>query len=241
MDNININICKKCFKSKITEELYSSYLECIRTLINPMELNGNIQIQLKNNEKPKNFNLDQAIEFYNKNYYNENLDKKQVIKEIKKKVCICCHDDIKGERYVFPCDCNLCSKDHVNSYLSNIDLSRDLICSCSTVYTREMIFDLGILTDNLNLRVKNIFIEYFNKILKHICCICGKTTKGQRYKCSILISSKEMNQNQKKIDNFLRHLVHYFCEQCLINNNDGINCKICKMTHYFNNKKTYNK
>ena len=156
-------------------------------------------------------------------------------------VCICCHDDIKGERFVLPCDCNLCSIDHVNSFLSNIDLSRDLICSCSTLYTREMIFDLGILTDHLNLRVKNIFIEYFNKKLRHICCICGKTINDKKYKYSSLICLRDNIQSQKRINNFLRHLVHYFCEQCLINNSDGIDCKICKMTHYFNNKKICNK
>ena len=231
IENNNINICKYCFKKILFEELYSSYLEYIKSFQNT-KFKGRIEIKLRNDENKKNFLLDEAIEEYNKNYKNENLNYQQVINELKKRVCALCQEDLKNESIKIPCNCHFCSKKHLELFLKPFNFSKDFICYCGEKYSREMIFDLGILCNDLNVPSKSKLIKYFNSKLYLICCICGKTSNISYY--SIMVVSLN-DQNQRSVNNFLNQLTHYFCESCGKNFNTEFNCQICKINHFCNN------
>ena len=95
-----------------------------------------------------------------------------------------------------------------------------------------MIFDLGILCNDLNVPSKSKLIKYFSSKLYLICCICGKTSKINYY--SIMVVSLN-SQNQRSVNNFLSQLTHYFCESCGNNFGTEFNCQICKTNHFCNN------
>ena len=196
-----------------------------------MDIDGNIQLQLKNNESPKNLALKQALEIYNKIYYDDKFGKEQIIKELKKKICVFCHEDLSGEGIVLPCDCHLCNKEELNKFLSEIQINKGFICKCIKEYTREMIFDLAVLTSDLNIGIKKIFIKYFNSLLNRVCCNCGKTSNINFYSNDFLSSKNEKNNHS-----FLKELRHKFCDGCLekIKKTKIIDCKICKRKHFLN-------
>ena len=232
--NININICKNCFKSKMIEELYSLYILYIESENKENVFNGKFEIKLKDNEKPKTLTLSQAIIEYNKNYKNENLDYNTIINELKEKVCIICTEDIHNKNYKIPCNCHFCSKDHLIAYIQTIGIKNEtIICDgCNKVYSRDMVFNLGVLCKDLNIKLKDSIIRYLNDKLKKICCVCRKTS-NINHNSRNLISSP--NKSQKNIDIFLSELNHYFCDNCFNKiNNLGINCQICKVKHYMN-------
>jgi hypothetical protein len=235
IDNKKIDVCKKCFKSKIIDEFYSIYLVCLEKLKNPYMIDGNIQLKLKKDENQENFNLDKALEVYNNSYDDDNLSRDNIISELKKKICVLCKEDLKGEGIKLPCNCYLCSKYELNSFLRNIDLCKDFMCSCSKVYNREMLFDLAVLTNDCIEARKN-FIKFFNSLLSRVCCNCAKT-KNITYYTNDLYSSKDMNTHNKNERSLLKELKHKLCGQCYEKNINikRIDCKICKRIHYFNN------
>ena len=233
LDNNNIDLCNLCFKSKIIEEFYASYLLFIEgNKFNLLEVN--IQIKLKKNEESKNLKLREVLDIYNKYYNNEKLDINGIIKEVKKKICIYCKKDIKKEAFTLPCECNTCSKKDLNLYINRIDFIRDYFCPCSRKYSRDMIFRLGVLTNKYNLKFnKDKIIDFFNNKLNNICFICGKTYNVTNC-TNRLISLKDNRQSQNNIDKFLSNLIHYFCVDCYKKNRDKpILCQICNTIHYF--------
>ena len=245
IDNPNINICKYCFKSKIIDDSYISYLQIFEQKDNPIKLNGTIEIKLKKDENCKVFSLLQAIQEYNKFYQNEKLDKITIINELKKKICRFCEKDIRVENrelYEIPCKCHFCCKDHIDYYLSEFDFSKGFVCFCKNTYTKDMIFDLGVLCNDLNLKTKDeITNNYLNRKLKNRCCICGDILNYFQYSNDIVSSP---NRCLKNIDKYLNQLHHIFCVPCYSNyitNNKTFKfkCQICNVIHY-NIKKDIN-
>ena len=237
--NKNIDICKKCFKSKIIDELYSSYLECLEKEKDPMKLVGNILFKMKKNENPNTLTLNEALAIYNKSYNDDKLDRETIINEVKKKVCILCWEDLKGEGIKLPCNCYLCNREDLNKYLRGLkqsDLNKAFYCNCSKQYNREMLYDLAVLTNEFNLRVIREFVKYFNTLLSPVCCVCAKTDNILYY-TNDLFSSNDENEKYNSERYFLRNLRHQLCGECYekIMNTKTIDCKICKKMHYFNN------
>ena len=234
IDNENVNICKYCFKSKMIDELYSNYIDYIETNENYNYFNGNVEITLKRDEQPKIFTLKQAIREYNNIYNNENLTYDKVMNELKKKVCIICSEDIKDQNYKSPCNCHFCSKEHLVSYLKQINFYKDnkIYCfSCNEKYSEDMIFCLGILCLEYNIKFKFSIIRYFSNKLKYNCCICGKTLITENPIHSRHLTSSP-NKNQKMANALLYDLSHNFCEKCTINSK--FKCNVCKVNHYIN-------
>ena len=232
--NQNINICNHCFKSKIINELYSPYLEYIKRVQDPMKFDGCIEIKTKKNENSKRHNIDSAINEYNNNY-EDKINKEIIINELKKRICRYCQEDNKTESFKIPCNCHFCSKKHLEAYLQkNFDSSKDFHCFCKQTYNREMMFNLGVICNDLKININ--IINYFQNKMISICSICGKTS-NVIYHSNNLASSD--NKSENKIDDFLKKLTHYFCKSCYENNNNrAFKCQICKIQHYFieNNK-----
>ena len=230
-DNTNINICKYCFKSKMIDELYSNYIEYIQIDPKQYDFNGKIEIKLKNDAKPQNLSLIQAIKEYNKNYRNENLTYQKVLDELKKKVCAICCEDINSDSFKLPCNCHFCSKEHLVSYINNINFSyTNIQCyTCNEQYTEDMMFYLGVLCCDYNISLRLSIIRFFNNQLNNNCCVCGRTCITKKITKNLKSSQ---NKSQKNFDEFLSKLNHNFCEKCNNSINSRIKCKICNIEHY---------
>ena len=223
IENQSIDICKECFKSKIIDVLFSLNIEDMKNDREPMNFNGTIE------NKTKKYKVIDAIIEYNK-IYNENLNKEQIINELKMKICRLCKGDIKKENYKLPCNCHFCSKDHLYQYLQSIqyEFSKDFKCNCSQTYTRKMMISLSNICNELRINYYQDIIQYFNNKLYNICCICGKTSNIKYRFINLFCSNKN--------DNFIKLLNHYFCNKCYHPNSfNSFLCSICTIEHYFNN------
>jgi hypothetical protein len=235
LNNQDIQVCKVCFKKEIIDCCYSSFYDNIKNN-RPINLEGKIVISIKNNigQIIKNYNLEEALKEYNEIFRNENLDKKSIIYELKKTICISCKNKIKDKTFELPCKCHFCCKEELDIYINNLDLSRDIVCLCGQSYPREMLTQLAILTVQLGLKSQKKLKEHFKNRLLYKCCICGKTNNIQIY-FNDLVSS--IGKKDNNIDNFLSKLVHYFCKNCYESyKNIGFNCLICKIKHFIPNQ-----
>ena len=130
-----------------------------------------------------------------------------------------------------PCKCRLCSKEHLDEYLSKIKLSKEIICLCGEKYSKQKLFNLGVLSFENNLRIKNKFINYYKEQLLNKCFICGKTSKAILFFNDLTCTN---HINEKNINEFLHKITHYSCEKCYRDYKDiGFECLICKINHYF--------
>ena len=234
INNQDIDICNLCFKSKIINEIYIFYINHLEQgSLNPIDFKEKFPLKIKNNEEPKFFTLEESINKYNTIYKGKNLTLEEIINECKKKVCIVCYKDIKNQRFILPCKCNICSIKELNYYLleNYKDFNKEFKCSCNKIYNREMMIQLGILSNNFNLG--NNIQQYFNKKLDKICCICGKTSNILGNMPNILLSSYE---NNDEINDFLIQLHHFFCSECYYSCIRQFECQICKIKHIFAKK-----
>ena len=231
IDNPNINICKLCFKSKIMDTLYLEYLAMEQASETVKDFKGKIEIKTQIKEPEKSLTLTQAIEEYNKNYKNENLNQEQILNELKKRICRLCGGDINKENCIeIPCGCHFCSKWHLDEFLSQFNIQKDFKCTCNKKYTREMIFDLGVLSNANNIEEKKQFIYFFNKKLQNKCCICGKTANIIN---TYLIFKYSPNNRPNYKNHFLNRLYHYICKECKIYQKYyEFVCQICSIKHY---------
>ena len=227
-NNKNTDICKNCLKKQIYEYTYNFYLADISAVSVVTKIfEEQIELKLKKNEKGKKYLLPGAIKKYNEIFKDENLSQKQLINEIKKKICVLCADEIKDESLELPCKCVLCSESDLNEYLN----SRDLIsekCLCSERYSPEMLFQLGSFIIDKNLDYKDKILKYFEDNLKGTCCACGKkydiTVEDINY-----LTDSDNNNNE-----FLSKLNHNFCKDCYLLysvNENGFICSICQVKH----------
>jgi hypothetical protein len=228
--NGNILFCKNCFKKEILNVCYLSYLSVLNQEKPPEQIiSGKINITNFKNEKIT-YNLDKALFEYNKIFPGENLDKKSIILELKKRVCIACTNDIKNDKFIeLPCKCRVCSVEHLNNYLyyNYKDYNFGFTCKCKEGYNPRMMLQLGV-QKQLN---KNVFIiirNYFQIRLNSCCCICSKRQKAGRSNSIICLDNPENNQ-------FLFQLYHYFCSDCCRKyQNSEFNCISCQIKHFWN-------
>ena len=95
-----VAFCKNCFINEIINECYSSFIQSFDQQDIPEKLiNGNITIINFKNEK-FNLNLDPALVVYNKNFPGENLNRKTIIFELKKRICIACRNDLHNKNFI---------------------------------------------------------------------------------------------------------------------------------------------
>ena len=231
--NTSINLCRICFKNEIINETYSSYLQCFdqNHQYKPEQLiNANITITNFKNEKSF-MDLDSALSLYNVYFPTHKLGRKDIIFELKQRVCIACSEEIKNNYYIIlPCKCRICSKEHLNNYFAFYqDFTRGFLCRCKELYNRHMMMEL-ILIKELNSDITRRIYYYFQKKLDYICCICAKSENIRGYS-NTLISLEKPEFNQ-----LLYSLKHFFCSQCFaMNKSTEFFCQICQMKHLFNN------
>ena len=167
---------------------------------------------------------------YNKLFPGVNLDRKSIVLELKKKICVCCADEIKNNSFIeLPCRCRICSVEHLNNYLSFYkNYEMPFTCKCKINYYPDMMFQLGIikLLNNSNL---TMIRNYFQKRLNSCCCICAKSSNIAGKSNTIICLENQENNI------FLHQLVHFFCGNCCRKfQNSEFNCHICHMKHFWN-------
>ena len=229
LDNINLILCQNCFKKEILDNAYSSYLESLNQKNYPEELiDANIKIINFKNEKTI-YNLDNALNEYNNNFKNEKLERKDIILELKKRICIACLNEIKSKNFIeLPCKCRICSFVHLNEYLSYYEnFNAGFKCRCKVTYTNPMMIEL-IFLKGLNRNIQSRIKYFFQKKLDSCCCICKKSSNivGQS---NTIISLEKPYYN-----NFIHSLLHYFCRNCLEYQNTEFFCQICQIKHFWN-------
>ena len=229
LNNINLILCQNCFKKEIINEVYSSYLQSLNQKYPPENLiEANITIINFKNEK-RIYNLDNALNEYNNIFKNEKLERKDIILELKKRVCIACLNEIKSKNSIeLPCKCRICSFEHLNEYLSyyqNFNVGFE--CRCKVTYTNQMMMEL-IHLRGLNRDIQARIKYFFQKKLDSCCCICGKSSNivGQS---NTLISLENSYYN-----NFIHSLLHNFCKNCIKYQNTEFFCQICQIKHFWN-------
>ena len=230
INNQNIPLCQNCFKNEIINECYFSYLSVLSQTRPPEEaIFANINLMDIKKQKI-NLRLDNAINEYNKLFPGLNLDRKNIVLELKKKICIYCTNEVKNNSFIeLPCKCRICNIEHLNYYLSfykNYVIS--FTCRCKVTYNSNMMFHLGtikLLNNNNLIMIRN----YFQKRLNSCCCICAKSSNIAG-KSNTIICLEDQENNI-----FLHQLVHFFCGNCCRKfQNSEFNCHICHMKHFWN-------
>ena len=117
INNAIIPLCKNCFKNEIITECYFSYLSVLNQPKRPEEaIFANLNLINIKNEKI-NLNLDNALIRYNNLFRGLNFDRKNIVLELKKKICIYCTNEVKNNAFIeLPCKCRICSVEHLNNY-----------------------------------------------------------------------------------------------------------------------------
>ena len=228
LNNTNLSLCQNCFKKYIINETYSSYLQSFNQQY-PTEaiIDAKIEIINLRNEK-KICHLDDALNIYNNNFKNEKLERKDIILELKKRICIFCLNEIKSKSFIeLPCKCRMCSFNHLNEYFAYYkNLSNGFYCRCKTNYTKQMMMELSNLR-GLNENIKERIQYFFQKKLDSCCCICARTNSIAG-KSNTIVSLEHPYYN-----NFLHNLIHNFCRNCIKYQNTEFNCQICQMKHFW--------
>ena len=230
INNGDILLCKNCFRNKIINESYYSYLSSLNKQRPPEDIIfANVNVTNNKGEKI-NFTLDKAIIEYNKLFPGLNFDRKNIILELKKKICIYCTKELKNNQFIeLPCKCRICTIEHLNNYISfykSYEIS--FTCRCKVTYNSYMMFQLGILKQ-LNNNNLIMIRNYFQKTLNTCCCICAKSSNIAG-KSNTIICLEDQENNI-----FLHQLVHFFCGNCCRKfQNSEFNCHICHMKHFWN-------
>ena len=230
INNAIIPLCKNCFKNEIINECYFSYLSVLNQPKRPEEaIFANLNLINIKNEKI-NLNLDNALIRYNNLFPGLNFDRNSIVLELKKKICIYCTNEVKNNVFIeLPCKCRICSVEHLNNYFTFYkNYLKPFTCRCKTTYNANMMFELALIKQ-LN---KNNFIiikNYFQKKLNSCCCICAKSTNIIGRSNQIVCLENPENYN------FLRQIVHLFCDNCCRKfQNSEFTCHICHMKHFWN-------
>ena len=229
-NNTNFPLCQNCFRNEILNEVYSSYLQYLNQQnVDEKSINAFIAITNLKNEK-KIFNLDDSLALYNYNFPNQKFGRKQVIRELKKRLCIACLNDITTDSFSeLPCKCRICCLSEVNNYLSFFqDFKRGFYCRCKKFYNNHMMMELTLI-QGLNKNIIERIKFYFQNKLDSMCCVCAKTVS------ITCCSNKLISLENQEYNRFLHSLNHYFCTPCItVSGNKEFFCQICQMNHFLN-------
>ena len=228
LNNTNLILCQNCFKKEIINEVYSSYLKSLNQE-NPPEalIDANITIINFKDEK-RIYNLDNALNEYNNIFKNEKLERKDIILELKKRICIACLNEIKSKNSIeLPCKCRICSFNHLNEYLAFYkNFFSGFKCRCKVTYTNQMMIELAN-SRGLNSNIKTRIEYFFQKKLDSGCCIC-ENSKNIRGQSNTIVCLENPLYNE-----FIRSLLHQFCKNCLKYQNSEFFCQICQIKHFW--------
>ena len=226
------NICQLCLFREIFSQIkkyYKDYLHLAITKINQItkdDLNNLFFNKISVNIFEKVLNINQIIEEMEYSCKIEPFIKRLMI-ELKKNVCLYCHNDInnKNIKYQLPCGCCFCSIQHLSNFFKQLvkhNLSYNYKCICSIEYKPYQILELcSYLKQNKIYESNDAYNKHLFNIFKNFCCKCG------------LIKNKLVPIS---INNLVTNF-HNLCEDCEKNNNfhnnNTLQCIICNKNHIY--------
>ena len=183
------------------------------------------ELSIKNSEKGRNISKSELHEM------------NSLFKEIKKKFCIICFNELTNQNYEIPCGCNFCSVEHVKKYfhLKNKIDNLYYVCVCSYEYSVSDLYNLGLyFIKNRLFSLKNDIIDLINNNLSRQCCFCSisfEESDGIRIKYKDL----ENNIRNNLILGDCSQIRHYMCDSCFAEYNTSVKffCNICKKEHIY--------
>ena len=225
-------ICQLCLFKEIFSQIkkyYKDYLHFAFTKINQVtkdDLNNLFFNKISVNIFEKILNINQIIEEME---FSNKIEPfiKRLMTELKKNVCIYCHNDInnKNSKYQLPCGCCFCSIQHLSNFFKQLvkhNLSYNYKCICSIEYKPYQILELcSYLKQNRIYESNDAYNKHLSNIFKNFCCKCG------------LIKNKLVSIS---INNLATNF-HNLCEECGKNNNfhnnNTLQCIICNKNHMY--------
>lgn len=167
-----------------------------------------------------------------------NINIAQIIREIKKKICLVCGNEIKQSNNIyieFPCGCRICSEECYEKKKKIIEENEGEIYEDKYYYAICCPFFLATDIDTIDKNdsdknqenpKKISDNEYIESIWKWRCMICyEKFNRRFRYYRIIFKDENKLNRKKK-----LEHLICIPCKDKIIKDKK-INCKLCKHDH----------
>ena len=240
------NICYDCLKNEIINQIYPIYISYVVDSIGRLNYDFGFKSNFENFIQKElviyktNITIDNAIKelYYKKkdknSSKNESQERQSLFREIKKRFCIICQNELSSQKYQIPCGCNFCSIEHVKEYfhLKNKLLNKTYyVCICSYTYSCQDIYNLGLFfLKNRLFSLKNEAIDIINEYLNRQCCFCSLSIDLDE---RIRIKYKDIDNNPILGD--CTQLRHYLCESCYMgyNYNEVFFCNFCNKSHVY--------
>ena len=242
------NLCYNCLKIEIINQLYPIYLSFVSTSLASNSYYFSFKSNFMNFIQNQllicktNITIENAIkELYNKkndknSSKNESQEMQSLFREIKKRFCIICLDELSDQKYQIPCGCNFCSIEHIKKYFhlkNRIKNVTNFVCICSYEYTCTDIYNIGLFFYKHRLfSLKNDAIDLINEYLTKQCCFCSLSIGIEERE---RIKYKDLENNSNLILGDCTQLRHYLCQSCVMgyNNNEVFFCNICNKSHIY--------
>lgn len=245
------NICYDCLKEEIINQVYPCYLSYIENFANNCNVMDykeyfNIFIQNEITICGINISIKEAItELYIKNNNkakkpkNEMIEMNSLFKEIKKRFCIVCSNELDNNIYIIPCGCNFCSIEHIKKYFHLKNKLKDTlfyVCQCSHQYSFSDLYNLGLFFDDYRLvSLRNDVIDILNEHLSKKCCFCNRSFNTDDI-VKIRYRDFEKNIQGNIILGDCNTFKHYSCKSCFYKYNrreKEFFCNVCDINHLY--------
>ena len=243
------NICYDCLRDEIINQVYPCYLSYIDNFAkncNFMDYKEYFNIFIQNEITICGINIsikDAVTELYIKNNNNEKKPKNEMVemdsifREIKKRFCIICSNELDNKVYIIPCGCNFCSLEHIKKYFHLKNKLKEklfYVCQCSHEYSFSDLYNLGLFFDDFKLAsLRNDVIDILNEHLSRKCCFCNRT-----FNSNDIIKIKYMDFDKNIQDNIIlgdcNIFKHYSCRNCYYKYNrreKEFFCNVCAISH----------
>jgi hypothetical protein len=244
-------ICYDCLRDEIINQVYPcylSYMENFAKNCNARDYKGYFNIFIQNEITICGINIsikDAIMELFIKNNNkekkpkNEKSEMNSIFREIKKRFCIICSNELDNKIYIIPCGCNFCSIDHIKKYFhlkNKLTDSLFFVCQCSHEYSFSDLYNLGLFFDKYRLvSLRNDIIDILNEHLSKKCCFCNKTFNSNDI-IRVKYEDFEENYQNNIILGDCNLFKHYACRSCNYKYNRREReffCEVCDISHFY--------
>jgi hypothetical protein len=244
------NICYDCLRDEIINQVYPCYLSYIDNFAkncNAMDYKGYFNIFIQNEITICGINIsikDAVTELFIKNNNkekkakNEMSEMKSLFRQIKKRFCIVCSNELDNKIYIIPCGCNFCSIDHIKKYFHLKNKLKDTlfyVCQCSHEYSFSDLYNLALFFDKFRLvSLRNDVIDILNEHLSKKCCFCNRTFNSDDV-VRVRYEDFEENIQNNLILGDCNLFKHYTCKNCYKYNRREREffCDVCDIKHFY--------
>jgi hypothetical protein len=244
------NICYDCLRDEIINQVYPCYLSYIDNFAkncNAMDYKGYFNIFIQNEITICGINIsikDAVTELFIKNNNkekkakNEMSEMKSLFRQIKKRFCIVCSNELDNKIYIIPCGCNFCSIEHIKKYFHLKNKLKDTlfyVCQCSHEYSFSDLYNLALFFDKFRLvSLRNDVIDILNEHLSKKCCFCNRTFNSDDV-VRVRYEDFEENIQNNLILGDCNLFKHYTCKNCYKYNRREREffCDVCDIKHFY--------